>query len=100
MALVAIDHFAQNPSKPSNTAPKQASEILRKAEEVYKDQPQEALRLLQQVPVPNKLPEKLRGEYYLIKAKSYQVQNKSQQCITQALKAEEILTRTNDSSGL
>jgi len=100
LALVATDHLAQNPSKPSNTPPKQAQEILRKAEEVYKEQPHEALRLLQQVPVPNKLPEKLRGEYYLIKAKIYQIQNKSQQCITQALKAEEILTRTNDSSGL
>jgi len=95
-----MDHLAQNPSKPSNTPPKQAQEILRKAEEVYKERPHEALRLLQQVPVPSKLPEKLRGEYYLIKAKSYQVQNKSHQCITEALKAVEILTRTNDSSGL
>ncbi|NBV04265.1 MAG: tetratricopeptide repeat protein, partial [Cytophagia bacterium] len=100
LALVTMGPKAQHSNKSSNTQPKQIQEILRKAEEVYKEQPQVALRLLQQITIPNKLPENQRGDFYLIKAKSYQVQNKSQQCITEALKAEEIMTRTNDSSGL
>jgi len=95
-----MDHLAQNTSQPSYAPPNQAEDIIRKANEVYREQPQEALRLLRQVPVPGKLPEKLRGDFYLTKAKSYQVQNKSQQCITEALMAEEIMNRTNDSSGL
>ena len=100
LVLFAIDHLAQNPNKPSSISTQQAKDILNKADKIYKNQPHEALLLLQQIPVPNKLPEKLRGDFYLIKAKSYQVQNKSQHCITEALKAEEIMTRADDSSGL
>lgn len=95
-----MDHLAQNMSNPTNTKPKQAKTIILKAQEVSKKRPQVTLRLLLQIPVPDKLSENLRGNFHLVKAKSYQVQNKSQRCITEALKTEEIMTHLNDSSGL
>jgi tetratricopeptide (TPR) repeat protein len=100
LALFAIEHQAQKPNKETVLTPKRAEDLIHRAQDAYKERPQEALRLLQQITNPEKLPEYLRGDFHLVKAKSYQVQNKSQACITEALKAEEIMTHANDSSGL
>lgn len=100
LAFLAVDHLAQGPNKPPNQSPGQAKALLIKADKVYRERPQEALHLLGQITDPGKLSIELRGDFHLIQAKSYQVQSKTQQCITEALKAEELMTRSNDSSGL
>jgi len=98
--MITMDHLAQNSNKPANPSPKQAEALLLKAEEVYRQRPQEALQILGQITDPRELNPNLRGDFHLIKAKSYLIQYKTQECITEALKAEELMTRSDDSSGL
>jgi tetratricopeptide (TPR) repeat protein len=100
LAMFVMDHLAQNPTNPPNLTHRQTEDLLLKAEKVYRERPQEALQLLGQITDPDKLAPNRRGDFHLIQAKSYQVQKKTQQCITEALKAEELMTRSDDSSGL
>lgn len=100
LAMFTMDHLAQNSNKPANLSPREAEALLQRAEKAYRKSPQLALQLLGQITDPGQLNPDLRGDFHLIQAKSYQVQNKTQQCITEALKAEEFMTRANDSIGL
>ena len=74
--------------------------VMDRVEKLYRTQPGQAMRMLDDLGPVNRLGMSQKGTWHLLKSKCYQRQNKYQQSIEEALKAETSLHKSNDSSGL
>jgi tetratricopeptide (TPR) repeat protein len=78
----------------------QVKAVLDRVEKLYRNQPSQAMRMLEELGPANRLNTSQRGRWHLLKSKCYQRQNKYQQSIEEALLAETSLHKYNDSSDL
>ena len=80
--------------------PTRVEAVMNRVEELYRTQPGQALRMLEDLGPRTRLGMNQRGTWHLLKSKCYQRQNKYQLSIEEALMAETSLLKSNDSSGL
>ena len=100
--FLSLEHRAGTDTtlRRQHSDPNRVEAVMNRVEKLYRTQPGQALRMLEDLGPRNRLGINQRGTWHLLKSKCYQRQNKYQLSIEEALMAETSLLKSNDSSGL